>query len=186
VVAPARNSARLDSRGEGPALVSLDGEQDVTTVSVLAVALTRAIARDDADPTVDVSGVKFLGAATINVWIRGRNLLRRRARNLTLRFPSRCARQVLALRGLVAPFDRTQAEEGPGLCSGAPAPASWVDVPATARPRQAIEPLSQGAVASSDSVFVERVTSAKPRQFVDAERPSPMQPIPSAADQGPG
>lgn len=181
VVARAHNSARLDSRGEGPTVVWLDGEHDITTVSVLADALARAIARDDADLIVDLSGVKFLGAATVNVLIRGRNLLRRRARNLTLRCPSGCARRVLDLCGLVAVFDRTQAEKRPALGSGAPALASWVAVPPTAPARQAP---SEAPVGSSDPVFVERARGARHQGFLDAERPSPTPRAPSAAGQG--
>jgi anti-anti-sigma factor len=100
VAARNRNSTPLVSRDGDRTVVWLDGEHDIATVFVLTDTLARAISVDDADLIVDLSGVTFIGSATIDELIRGRNILRRQSRSLTLRSPSRCARRILDVCGL--------------------------------------------------------------------------------------
>lgn len=95
-----QNSAPLVSRDGERTVVWLDGEHDIATVFVLTDTLERAISADDADLIVDLSGVTFIGSATIDVLMHVRNILQAQARSLTLRSPSRCARRVLELCGL--------------------------------------------------------------------------------------
>lgn len=92
-------AAAVVSRHEGRTVVWLAGEHDVSTLGCLTDALSDAIAADEADLVVDLSGVTFMGAATIDALIRARAVLRRQSRNLTLRSPSRCARRVVETCG---------------------------------------------------------------------------------------
>ena len=68
--------------------------------------MARAIALDDADLVLDLSGVEFMDAATVRLIIRAREFLRLRSRSLTLRSPSTHARRVLDLCGLDDHLDR--------------------------------------------------------------------------------
>jgi anti-anti-sigma factor len=51
-------------------VVWLRGEHDVSTVSALSQTMARAIALDDGDLVVDLSGVQFMDAATVGVIVR--------------------------------------------------------------------------------------------------------------------
>jgi hypothetical protein len=93
--------------------------------------LAWAVALDDADVVVDLSGVRFMGAETVGAIVAARNALLLQSRSLTLRSPSTWARRVIELFGMsglidpptVAPLER-----------GAPSAVdSWVAVPATDR-----------------------------------------------------
>lgn len=90
----------LVSRDGDRTVIWLEGEHDIATAPVLTDTLTDATSADDADMIVDLSGVTFMGVATIGALISARNLLRRQSRTLTLRSPSRCARDVLVFCGL--------------------------------------------------------------------------------------
>lgn len=81
-------------------VIWLRGEQDCSNVEALSEAMDRAIALDDANLVVDMSEVRFMGAATVGAIVGAREVLRVRARTLGLRHPSRCARRVVALCGL--------------------------------------------------------------------------------------
>jgi anti-anti-sigma factor len=113
-------------------VVWLRGEHDVSTVAALSETLARAIARDDADVVVDLSEVQFMGAATVGVIIRARELLGSRSRNLALRSPSRCARRIVDLCGRADLLDPRAVDAGP-LSGTAGALGTWVAVPATDR-----------------------------------------------------
>jgi anti-sigma B factor antagonist len=76
-------------------VVWLQGEHDVSTVAALSETMARAIALDDADLVIDLSGVEFMDAATIGVIVRARDFLRQRSRSMSLRSPSTCARRIL-------------------------------------------------------------------------------------------
>jgi anti-sigma B factor antagonist len=102
-----RASAPLVSRDGDRTVVWLDGEHDFATVYVLTDMLARAISVDDADLIIDLSGVTFIGSAAIDELIRGRNILHRQARSLTLRSPSRCAKRVLDVCGLTGLVEGT-------------------------------------------------------------------------------
>ena len=81
-------------------VVWLRGEHDASTVDGLWEIVARAIDFDDADVVIDLSGVEFMGSATVGVVNRARDCLRARSRSLTLRAPSRCARRLLGLYNL--------------------------------------------------------------------------------------
>jgi anti-anti-sigma factor len=83
-----------------PTVLWLTGEYDLATVSHLADTLAIAICADRAGLIVDLSGVTFIGAATIPVLSRGRDILQAQSRTFTLRSPSRSARRVLDLCGM--------------------------------------------------------------------------------------
>ena len=72
-------------------VVWLRGEHDVSTVAALSQTMARAIALDDGDLVVDLSGVDFMDAATVGVIVRARDFLELQSRSLTLRAPSTCA-----------------------------------------------------------------------------------------------
>ncbi len=81
-------------------VVRLRGEHDFYTAPALWHTLAQAIAFDDGDVVVDLSGVDFMGASTVGVLIRASDFLQKRSRSLTLRSPSTRALRVLGLCGL--------------------------------------------------------------------------------------
>lgn len=87
------------SRDGDRTVVRLDGECDIATVWVMTETLAIAISLDDGDLIVDLSGVTFIGTATIDALMHARSILRRQFRTLTMRSPSRCARRLLDLCG---------------------------------------------------------------------------------------
>ena len=100
------HAAELAGSEAGSTLVLLRGEHDVSNADALSDAIARAIACDDADLVVDLSKVEFMGAATIGVFVHASELLRLRARSLTLRSPSTQARRVLDVCDLDDHLDR--------------------------------------------------------------------------------
>ena len=100
-----RDSSAFTERDCDCTVVWLRGEHDASTVSALWETIDQAIALDDSDVVVDLSGVEFMGSATVGVIIRARESLRPRARALTLRSPSRCAQRLLDLYGLAELID---------------------------------------------------------------------------------
>jgi anti-anti-sigma factor len=115
-------------RGPPCTVIWLRGEHDMSTVAELSERIARAIAMDDADLVVDLADVEYMGAATVGVLSRARELLRARSRSLVLRSPSRCARRVLELCGHADPLDRRSANDRPLTGD---ALRTWVAVPAT-------------------------------------------------------
>jgi ABC-type transporter Mla MlaB component len=81
----AHGSAPRVSRQSDSIVVWLDGEQDLTTVPVLADMLAKASSVNDADLIVDVSAVTMIDTATIEALLERRNTLHRQCRSLTLR-----------------------------------------------------------------------------------------------------
>jgi anti-sigma B factor antagonist len=115
-MAVARSPSRDEvSREAGPPLVvwregtrtvvSLRGEQDMSTSADLVEALAAAGAAGHGDVVVDLSDVQFMDSAIITVLSRGQDALRLQARALMLRSPSRFAGRLLAMCALVAPRD---------------------------------------------------------------------------------
>jgi anti-sigma B factor antagonist len=91
-----------DVRREGDRMVvSLRGEQDMSTAPSVADALAAATAVGDGDVVVDLSDVQFMDAAIITELARGRTALRSESRALMLRAPSRFAQRLLGVCGLV-------------------------------------------------------------------------------------
>lgn len=140
---PGVASVRSDA---GVTVVWLEGEHDMFTQVHLCETIARAIATDDADLVVDLSGVDFMGAATVGVIVRARSLLAQRSRSLVLRSPPRWAQRVLDVCGvsLVGPHWGAAAPLG----GTATALRTWVAVPAIGRvdPREdASPPADRGA-----------------------------------------
>ena len=90
----------LVSREDGRTILWLDGAHDHATQRSDAELLARAIATADADVVVDLSGVEFIGLATIDLLVRGRDYLLSRSRRLTLRSPSPTILRLIEWRGL--------------------------------------------------------------------------------------
>ena len=100
-------------RSESQTVMWLSGEHDLSTVDALSETLARAFALDDADVMLDLSGVQFMGAATIEVIVRAKDILDLRSRALTLRSPSESAQRVVDLCGLVDLVDPSSADAQP-------------------------------------------------------------------------
>lgn len=86
-------------------VVWLRGEHDVSTVAALSQTMARAIALDDGDLVIDLSGIQFMDAATVGVIIRARDFLHLQSRSLALQAPSPCAVRILDLCGLATLLD---------------------------------------------------------------------------------
>ena len=78
-------------------VVMLRGEHDRSAMSALSDTITRAIALEDADLVVDLSGVEFMDGGTVGTLVGARTFLRKQSRSLHLMFPSPCARRILDL-----------------------------------------------------------------------------------------
>jgi anti-sigma B factor antagonist len=110
-------------------VVSLRGEHDMNTAPSVAEALAGANAAGDGDLVVDLSEVQFMDSAIITVLVRGRNDLRSQSRDMTLRAPSRSARRVLDLCGLVEFVEPVPAIAAGEIGRGATAPGRWLRAP---------------------------------------------------------
>ena len=126
--------AGLAGRDAGRTVVTLRGEHDSSTVATLSETIARAIALDDADLVVDLSGVEFMSAATVGVILRAREFLGRFSRSLTLLSPSRSARHVINLFGLADLLDPSTVDGAP-VAGAHGALGTWVAVPATGSSR---------------------------------------------------
>lgn len=93
------HAARLRRDGDRIA-VRLRGEHDLATAGLVSAALAEAIAVDPGDVVVDLGEVEFMDASAVRVLVRGCELLRARARRLTVRSPQPGPRKVLELCGL--------------------------------------------------------------------------------------
>lgn len=111
-------------------VIWLEGDHDLATVASLWATIQHAIALDDADLVVDLSGVHFMGAATISVVVRARKILGLRSRSLTLRSPSAGAQLVLDLCG-VAYLPAPRRVIATGVADTTTVLGTWVEVPAT-------------------------------------------------------
>ena len=100
-------------RSESQTVVWLSGEHDLSTVDALSETLARAFALDDADVVLDLSGVQFMGAATIEVIVRAKEILDLRSRALTLRSPSETAQRVVDLCDLADLVEASSADARP-------------------------------------------------------------------------
>src|SRR5579872_5274904 len=106
-----------------PTVVWLRGEHDLSTTTVLSLAIAQAVAHDHRAVIIDLRDVRR---------IRAREYLRVRSRSLTLRGASPRVRLALETWGLVELLDPDSAEEADTLRS-ASALASWVAVPPARR-----------------------------------------------------
>jgi len=162
-------------------VVWLRGEHDVSTVAALSETMARAIARDDADLVVDLSDVQFMGAATVGVIARARELLALRSRSLTLRSPPRCARRILDLSGHSYLLDPRPVAATP-IAGTTGALGTWVAVPATDRIDQRADASALQPSSAPGPVPVARVIAAKVSS-VDAHH-RPEEPTTDVAGRG--
>ena len=129
-VSAARPLVALPDSDADRVVVWLHGEHDVSTVAALSATLARAIAIDDSDVVLDLSGVEFMGAATVGVIIRARHFLGLRSRRMTLRSPSPSAWRLLDACGVAdlvetsptAAVTTRVADRGPSRLTAVPAP----------------------------------------------------------------
>jgi anti-anti-sigma factor len=82
------------------ALLTLRGEADFATESILVETLDRVIAEHAGDVVVDLAAADFIDSATVRAFGRAAQRLSVGARTLTLRSPSTLAVRILALHGL--------------------------------------------------------------------------------------
>jgi anti-anti-sigma factor len=110
-----------------PIVVWLAGEHDISTDGALCLSLSRAIALQPAAFVIDLRGVEFMGASTLETIARARELVRQRSRSSTGRSPSAFVHRITDacdLTDLLGP-------QAGNL--GGKALSSWVAVPATPR-----------------------------------------------------
>jgi anti-anti-sigma factor len=154
-------------RDDDRIVVWLRGEHDVSTQVALSETMAGAFALDDADVVIDLSGVEFMGAATVGVIVRAGEFLRLRSRCLVLRAPSTCARRILDLCGLAGlleprPVDVTR------VMGTAGALGTWVAVPATDRFDRRADSSAPRPSGSTDRVPAGRLAAARKVSAVDA------------------
>jgi anti-anti-sigma factor len=89
----------------GPVVVWLTGEHDLSNEDALCMTLARAIGIDSAGLVLDLSEVAFMAVSTVGVIERAQEFLRHRSRSLTVRSPSKRARRVIELCRLDCLFD---------------------------------------------------------------------------------
>jgi anti-sigma B factor antagonist len=77
--------------------VKVAGEIDIATVSGVLGTVLGASKAGTAGIVVDVSGVTFMGAAGINIFVVGRNQQREKGQDLMLRSPSPFLLRVLEI-----------------------------------------------------------------------------------------
>jgi anti-anti-sigma factor len=95
------DSAPVMTRDGHRTVVWLTGSYDMVTVSGLADTLAAAVTRDSVDVIVDLSGMTFVDAVTLEVITRCKRILEAHGRSLVLRAPSRATRILLDVHGLV-------------------------------------------------------------------------------------
>jgi anti-anti-sigma factor len=91
--------------GRTRAVVSMTGEHDLSTVALVTAVLDHVLAAGPVDVVVDLSGIEFMGVATVGVLAQACHRLEQRSRSLVVRAPSTCARRVLQLCGEDALFE---------------------------------------------------------------------------------
>lgn len=115
----------------GHTVVWMRGEHDLANVGYLTQVIAETIAIDDEDVIIDLSGVVFMSAGTIAIFLRASAFLNSRARSLILRAPRPYALRLLSLCGL-ANLVRPQPGEAAQITAASEALRTWVAVPAVA------------------------------------------------------
>jgi anti-anti-sigma factor len=115
--------------GEGPTVVWLAGEHDISTDGALCRALARAIALGATALVIDLSELEFMGASTLRTIVRAREFLRRLSGTLTVRSAAPFARRIIDICGLNDLLGLEEAGNLTGTAVG-----SWVAVPAAGQP----------------------------------------------------
>jgi anti-sigma B factor antagonist len=148
-------------------VVWVRGEHDSTTSAALSITLGQAERLDRAEVIVDLSGVTFMDASTIDALVGAGNRLGVLSRHLSVRAPSPRARRLLELCGLPHLIDEHATLARP------PAPTavgSWVDVPARDRgANSAPPPVARTALSGEPACVLARrrvgpVESVGPRR----------------------
>lgn len=125
-------------RDHAQTVVWLCGEHDLSTAARVAKVLADVTAAGDGNLVVDLSQVEFMDASTIAALIHGRNGLRTRSRDLTLRAPSSVARRILGLCGLLGLVDPVPAIDAGAADACATVSSVWSRAPLGGRAVQAI------------------------------------------------
>jgi anti-anti-sigma factor len=86
---------RVSFDDDGSIVLRIVGEIDLATVSVLRDALNSVPPTDAARVVLDVSGIDFIGAAGVRVFLEARQRLAHARRDLVLRGPSPMLMRVL-------------------------------------------------------------------------------------------
>jgi anti-anti-sigma factor len=97
-----RRVLRLYSPPIPPAAVRLRGELDLTTAPRLEQLLDELCRDGYRQITLDMSGLDFLGASALSVFVRVDQTLRAAGGELVLTRPSRMASRILSITGLDA------------------------------------------------------------------------------------
>ena len=98
-VGPAVFTVEISSDAHG-SQVALSGELELISVPYLQQVLDQLCREDSPEIVLDLSGLKFLGAAGLSVFLRADSQLRADGGRLILTRPGRLARRVLAITEL--------------------------------------------------------------------------------------
>jgi anti-anti-sigma factor len=86
-------------------VVQLRGDHDSSSVPTLAKTLASAVASENTNLVVDLSEVQFISAAAVRVLTAAGEFLSGEGRTFRLRSPSRSARRILDLCGVVGLYE---------------------------------------------------------------------------------
>lgn len=105
-----RFSAEL-LNGEGPDVVKLLGELDLSTAPQLEACLEE-LGANGADVRLDLSGLSFCDSSGISAMVTASKRVRKRGGHLSIASPQPAVRTVLEITGLFDYLSGTQSEEG--------------------------------------------------------------------------
>ena len=105
-----RFSAELLS-GEGPTVVKLLGELDLSTAPELEACL-EGLGADGADVRLDLSGLSFCDSSGISAMVTASKQVRKRGGHLSIASPQPAVRSVLEITGLFDYLSAPRPEEG--------------------------------------------------------------------------
>ena len=105
-----RFSAEL-LNGEGPIVVKLHGELDLSTADQLEVCL-EGLGADGADVRLDLSELSFCDSSGISAMVTASKRVRKRGGHLSIASPQPAVRSVLEITGLLDYLSAPQFEEG--------------------------------------------------------------------------
>jgi anti-anti-sigma factor len=109
-------------------VIWMQGEHDLSTLGEIAALFATALASDNDDVVVDLSGVDFLGVAPLQLMLQVRTVLEQRGRRLDFRDPSRHARHTLEVCDVESVVASTTSPQ-PATVGASRALDSWVAVP---------------------------------------------------------
>lgn len=102
------SAALLD--GQGPAVVRLLGELDVSTTAELEACIDEL--GDGADVRLDLSGLSFCDSSGISAMVTSAKRVRKRGGHLSIVSPQPAVRSVLEITGLLDYLSAPRSEEG--------------------------------------------------------------------------